>query len=242
MQKRAKVETIAAPGQRELRGVAIEPQEEKPDGAKAGWILCGKKIHFQNPILTLREDTVGLPNGEETKFAYVERAEAVIIVPVTSSGEMVMVKQYRYAVDEWAVEVPAGGTHDAPNESLEQVARKVLKEEVGGICVSLTFVDSFYSAISITGGKCHVYLAEGVELSEEPAREASETLRTELMPVAEVLAFVQAGKMKNGPCALAILLCEPVLVKNGYLGKRRASRIRPPAAYGADRGKLCRSL
>jgi ADP-ribose diphosphatase len=196
--------------------VASEPDEEKPNGAQAGWKLRGKKIHFQNPVLTLREDTVELPNGEETTFAYVERAEAVIIVPVTRSGEMVMVNQYRYAVDAWGLEVPAGGTHDAPNEPPEEVARKELREEVGGVCGSLTFVDYFYSAISTTDEKCHVYLAEGVELSEKPEREASETLRTKMMPVAEALAFVHAGKMHNGACALAVLLCEPLLREKGY--------------------------
>ena len=41
------------------------------------------------------------------------------------------------------------------------------------------------------------------------------------MPVAEALAFVHAGKMKNGPCALAILLCEPLLREKGYLGTEK---------------------
>jgi ADP-ribose pyrophosphatase len=201
--------------------VASDPKEEKPNGAKAGWKLRGKKIHFQNPVLTLREDSVELPKGETTTFAYAERAEAVIIVPVTRAGEMVMMNQYRYAVDEWGLEVPAGGTHDAPNESLEEVARKELREEVGGTCDSLTYVDYLYSAISITDEKCHVYLAEGVELSKKPEREASETLQTKLLPVAEAFEFVRAGKMKDGPCALAILLCEALLRERGYLAASR---------------------
>lgn len=54
-----------------------------------------------------------------------------MIVPITKAGEMVLLRQYRYAVDEWCLEVPAGGTHDSGDASLEEVARKELREEVG---------------------------------------------------------------------------------------------------------------
>ena len=123
---------------------------------------------FRNDNFALRNDEVELPNGERTRYAYLERPEAVIIVPVTAAGEMVLIKQYRYAVDEWCYEVPAGGTHDKPNEELEEVAREELREEVGGAGARLTYVDYFFSAVSTTDEKCHVYLAENVELSEMP--------------------------------------------------------------------------
>ena len=201
-----------------IKSVQEEPSEEKPTGARAGWRWRGTEIPFRNAVFSLRADQVELPDGKELRFAYLERTDAVIVVPITTAGELVLIKQYRYSVDEWCLEVPAGGTHDKPNESLENVARAELREEVGGVCASLVYVDYLFSAISLTDEKCHVFLAEGVELSEQPAKEASETIELRVLPAEEALALVRAGRMKDGPCALAVLLCEPLLRAKGYLG------------------------
>ena len=196
--------------------MSTKPKRKKPVGAKAGWKRCKTKIRFENKVFVLREDKIEVPGGKRKRFAYMERTDAVIIVPVTRAGEMVLINQYRYTLDEWCLEVPAGGTHDKPNESLEEVARAELREEVGGRCKSLTYVDYLYSASSLTDEKCHVFLAQGVTLSEA-AREASESIEIRLLPIAEALMLVHAGEMKDGQCALAILLCEPLLRQKGYL-------------------------
>ena len=128
-----------------------------------------------------------------------------------------LIKQYRYSVDEWCYEVPAGGTHDKPDESLEEVAHEELREEVGGTNAQLTYVDYLFSAVSTTDEKCHVYLAENVQLAASDEQEAGESIKVELIPVAEALEFVRAGKMKDTQCALAVLLCEPLLREKGYL-------------------------
>jgi ADP-ribose diphosphatase len=181
---------------------------EKPSGRPVGWTLRASQTRFQNEIFRVREDEVALPDGEQMKYAYVERDEAVVIVPVTGDGKIVMLKQYRYAVDEWCVEVPAGGMHDSGDASPEEVARKELREEIGATAEKLTYIDFFFSANAITDEKCHVFLAQGVELSKQPQTEASETLETRLVPIAEGLELARTGKMKTAPCALAVLLCE----------------------------------
>src|ERR1700712_2721195 len=109
---------------------------KKPNGAKAGWQLRGSETRFENNICRLREDDVELEGGKKIKYAYLERDEAVIAVPVTPDGEVVMLRQYRYPVDEWCLEVPAGGTHDSGDAALEEVVRKELREEIGGTAKS----------------------------------------------------------------------------------------------------------
>ena len=163
---------------------------------------------FENEQSVLREDRVRLPSGGTSDYAYLERADAVIIVPVTSKGEVVLLEQYRYPVNAWCLEVPAGGTHDTGDAALEEVVRKELKEEIGGTAAKLTYVTFFYSANAFSNEKCHVFLAEGVELEKKPQREESEAIRMRLVPVARALALAREGKMKTGPCALAVLLCE----------------------------------
>ena len=189
-------------------------QQQKPNGEKAGWKLIGSNTRFENDICRLREDEVELEDGKKTQYAYLERDDAVIVVPVATSGEIVLLKQYRYPVDEWCLEVPAGGTHDSGDAALEEVARKELREEVGGTAKSLTYVTFFYSANAITNEKCHVFLAEGVELAKKPKTESSESIETQLVTVEKALELARSGAIKTAPCALALLLCEPLLVKS----------------------------
>src|SRR3954468_6354197 len=178
--------------------------ENKPNGAAAGWKILGSRTHFENEICRLREDDVALAGGKKIQYAYVERDDAVVVVPITADGQMVLLRQYRYAVDEWCLEVPAGGTHDTGDASLEEVARKELREEVGATAKSLTYVNFFYSANALTDEKCHVFLAEGVEFPEEQKTEPGETIEMRLVPVSEALELARSGAIKTAPCALAI--------------------------------------
>ena len=193
----------------------MSAKRDKPTGAKAGWNFLESKTHFENDILRLRDDAVEIEGEKKMQYAYLERAEAVVIVPVTTDGEMILLKQYRYPIDEWCLEVPAGGTHDSGDAALEEVARKELHEEVGGTAKSLTYVDYFYSASAFSDEKCHVFLAEGVELSKAPKRGASETIEQQLVPVEKAIEMARTGAIKTAPCALAILMCEPRLARLG---------------------------
>ena len=191
----------------------MSAKQQKPNGAEAGWKFLESETRFENELCRLREDAVEMEDGKKIKYAYLERDAAVIVVPVTTDGQLVLLKQYRYPVDEWCLEVPAGGTHDSGAASLEEVARKELREEVGGTEKSLTHVGSFYSCNSMSDEKCHVYLAEGVELSKKQNTETSEQIKVQLVSIEKAVELARSGAMTTGPCALAVLLCEPLLAK-----------------------------
>ena len=184
---------------------------EKPEGVRAGWKFVESKTRFENDIFRVRQDEVDVA-GKRIQYAYAERGDAVVVVPVTTDGQIVLVRQYRYTVDEWCLEVPAGGTHDTGDASLEEVARKELHEEVGGTAKSLTFINSFYTASALSDEKIHVFLAEGVELSTKQNSEATESIQMQVVPIAEAIQLARSGAMKTAPCALAVLLCESRLI------------------------------
>lgn len=158
---------------------------------------------------------VELPNGGTLSYAYLERAEAVAIIAITRSCEIVLLKQYRYPVDEWGLEVPAGGTHDSG--TAEQVVTKEVREEAGATAESIGYVNFFDSASAFTDEKCQIFLAEGVVLANDPRREASESISLQVLPVATALELARSGGMKTSSSALALLMVEPVLKAKGYL-------------------------
>jgi 8-oxo-dGTP pyrophosphatase MutT (NUDIX family) len=122
----------------------VSENGDKPNGRGAGWKLLASHTRFENEIFRVREDEVELAGGKKMPYAYIERGDAVVIVPITRAGEMVMVKQYRYPVDEWCLEVPAGGMHDTGDASPEEVARTELREEIGATAEKLTYIDFFF--------------------------------------------------------------------------------------------------
>ena len=73
-----------------------------------------------------------LPTGEEIVYTYQEHAGFVTVLPVTTDGQVVMIRSYRYTVDDWCWELPAGGLGDKPGVPLDEVARQELAEETGG--------------------------------------------------------------------------------------------------------------
>jgi ADP-ribose pyrophosphatase len=192
-------------------------KHDKPVGEVAGWRHLDTAYPFVTPWLTIREDRVDIEDGEHIRFAYRVSKGAVVIVPVTPDGQIVLIRQYRYTVDDWCLEVPAGGMHDKEEGRLEDAARDELREEAGATCEQLILIGEFYSNNATTDEVMNVYLATGVELEERVAYEATEKIEVVVMGAGEVIEMARSGKMKDGLSALSVLLCEPKLRELGLL-------------------------
>jgi 8-oxo-dGTP pyrophosphatase MutT (NUDIX family) len=97
---------------------------------------------YRGRIINVRVDRVELASGRETVREVVEHPGAVAIVPVEDNGNILLVRQYRYAVGRVLLEVPAGTRE--PEESAESCARREVEEEVGMQAGRLELLSSFY--------------------------------------------------------------------------------------------------
>jgi len=179
------------------------------------YTTLSRRYLWQSRWYNVRQDQLRNRSGGELIYTVIEKPPAVWVVPVTVDGELVLIDQYRYTVDAWCLEVPAGNIEpglDAPG-----MAARELREEIGGTAQQLIPVAEFYSMNGIGDEVAQVYLALGVTLGE-PRHEPTEHIRLRLVPVEEGLAMAHSGAIKDGISALAILLSEPVLRQ--YLGER----------------------
>jgi ADP-ribose pyrophosphatase len=94
--------------------------------------------------------------------------------------------------------------------TLEEVARRELSEEIGGTAADLRCIGQFYTSNGVSNEVAHVYLATGVELGEAH-REPTELMEIRLVPVKDALHMAREGEITDGPSALALLWCEPLL-------------------------------
>jgi ADP-ribose pyrophosphatase len=182
----------------------------KRNAAAAGWHLLRSDHLFENAHFRLRRDRVRIGPAHEIDFTYFESKGAVWIVPVTAEGHIILIRQYRYAVDEWLWEVPAGGLFDH-NGDPESLARRELAEEVGGTAGEMQYLGWFYGGAALTDTRCHLFLAHDTRLTLPPRHELSERIEIHTFPLAEALTMARSGAMRDGRSALALLWSEPYL-------------------------------
>jgi ADP-ribose pyrophosphatase len=155
--------------------------------------------------ISLRE--VELPTGKRIDYLVVSYPEAVGILALTPDKEVIMVGQYRYAVEEYSWEIPAGN-RDA-GESVEDCARRELEEETGYRAGQIDLLFSFHPTNGATNQVVHLCLASDLTLvapvltHKEPIEE---TIRVEPVAFNEALNKVLRGELHDAATVIALLL------------------------------------
>ncbi len=157
------------------------------------------------PWYGVRQDRILLPDGSEGVYNVVEHPDAVWIIPLTSAGEIVLIHNYRYPLQEWVWELPSGAI--ATGESPLEAAQRELREEAGGTAADWRLLMRLSTMDGIGTEHANLFLARGVTLSET-AHEAAEVMTVHHFPAAEVIRMARAGEMNDMASVLALLLAE----------------------------------
>jgi ADP-ribose pyrophosphatase len=130
---------------------------------------------YKNQWLRLREDEILRSNGKRGIYGVVEKDDAAIILPI-DHGRVWLVEQFRYTIEERALELPQGGW-EMEVENPEELARGELKEELGLDAAEMTYLGWLWIAYGFTRQKHHVFLATGLsETEKEPDPEEHDLL------------------------------------------------------------------
>lgn len=126
---------------------------------------------YRNNWMRLREDEILRSNGQKGIYGVVEKDPCVVILPI-ENGRVWLVEQFRYTIQERAVELPQGGW-EMEIEDPEELARGELREETGLHASEMTMLGSLWIAYGFTRQKQYVYLATGLT-QKETDRDAEE--------------------------------------------------------------------
>jgi 8-oxo-dGTP pyrophosphatase MutT (NUDIX family) len=115
---------------------------------------------YRNAWLRLREDEIERGNGARGIYGVVEKDDCAIILPI--EGDTVyLIEQFRYTIQQRALELPQGGWETADVDP-EELARGELREETGLTAATMTFLGSMWIAYGFARQRQHVFLATGL--------------------------------------------------------------------------------
>jgi ADP-ribose pyrophosphatase len=174
------------------------------------WEKClSSELIYDGKVVHLYVDQVELPNGMRSTREYVKHIGAVAVLPLTDEGEVICVRQYRYAHGCIMTEIPAGKLDSREEDHIEAALRE-LREETGARCERLTYLGLFRSTPAILDEKIDLYLAEGLTLGETDPDE-DEFLELERVPLCELVDRVMSGEITDGKTQVAILKANEIL-------------------------------
>ena len=164
-----------------------------------------RDLVYRGAIIDYYKDTVQVPNGNVVKWDFIGHKGAAAVVPVCEDGRILMVHQYRNALDRETIEVPAGG-RDSKEEPYLTCAYRELEEETGyrAEVEDFEFLISLKTTVAFCDEQIEVYVARNLKKTQQHLDE-DEFINVQAYKLEDLLAKIFAGEMQDGKTVAALL-------------------------------------
>jgi ADP-ribose pyrophosphatase len=160
------------------------------------WKRIQTKIIGSHRIFNIREDRYLLPrNNRERSFFVLESNDWVNVIPLTPKGEVVLVRQFRFGIEEVTLEIP-GGIVEAGHSPLKAGQNELL-EETGYQAKEWEYLGFVYPNPAFLNNRCHSFLARGAKKVAEIRPEESEEFEVLKVPYEEIKTLIAKGTISH---------------------------------------------
>lgn len=168
-------------------------------------------------IIDYYQDTVQVPNGNIVKWDFIGHKGAAAMLAVREDGRLLMVRQWRNALDRYTLEIPAGGKNTA-DEPTETAAVRELEEETGYIAGKVEFLLSIYTTVAFCNEKIDIYLARDLKRRESQHLDEDEFIDVEAATLEELVQMIYDGKIEDSKTVSAIMTYKSYLADGKLQG------------------------
>ena len=154
-------------------------------------------------IIDYYQDTIKVPNGNIVKWDFIGHKGAAAVVPVDEQGRIIMVSQYRNALDRYTLEIPAGGLQSAEEPTKDAAARE-LSEETGYRSEHMELLISIRTTVAFCNEKIDIYVAEHLIPGSQHLDE-DEYVNVKAYTVEELTEMIYSGKIQDSKTVAAIM-------------------------------------
>ena len=155
-------------------------------------------------IIDYYQDTIKVPNGNIVKWDFIKHKGAAAVVPVDDKGRLIMVRQYRNALDRYTLEIPAGGLNGR-EEPTDQAAMRELQEETGYHTDHVELLTSIYTTVAFCNEKIDIYLARGLKDRGNQHLDEDEFINVEAYSVEELKQMIYDCRIQDAKTICGIL-------------------------------------
>lgn len=154
-------------------------------------------------IIDYYQDTMLIPNGNTAKWDLIDHKGAAAVVAVRDDGKLLMVRQYRNALERDTLEIPAGGLNGREEPTMD-AAKRELEEETGYICGSMELLNSIYTTVAFCNEKIDIYLARELKRGKQHLDE-DEFLNVEAHSLEELKQMIFECRIQDSKTICGIL-------------------------------------
>lgn len=154
-------------------------------------------------IIDYYQDTIKVPNGNIVKWDLIDHKGAAAVVPVDEQGRIVMVSQYRNALDRYTLEIPAGGLQ-SKDEPTKDAAARELAEETGYRSDHLELLLSIRTTVAFCNEKIDIYVADHLVPGSQHLDE-DEFVNVKAYTLEELTEMIYSGKIQDSKTVAAIM-------------------------------------
>lgn len=162
-----------------------------------------RKLIARGAIIDYYQDTMQIPNGNQAKWDLIDHKGAAAVVAVREDGRILMVRQYRNALERETLEIPAGGLNGR-DEPTEAAARRELEEETGYTCGSMELLNSIYTTVAFCNEKIDIYLTTDLKPGRQHLDE-DEFINVEAYTLEELKQMVFECRIQDSKTICAIM-------------------------------------
>ena len=163
----------------------------------------GRELVHKGAIIDYYQDTIKIPNGNIAKWDYIKHKGAAAVVAVKDDGKLLMVRQFRNALDRETLEIPAGGLNSV-DEPTDIAAARELEEEAGYTAGKLELLISIRTTVAFCDEKIDIYVATDLKRSKQHLDE-DEFLDVETYSIEELIQMIYDCKINDGKTVSALL-------------------------------------
>jgi ADP-ribose pyrophosphatase len=158
---------------------------------------------FSGKVISLQVEEVELPNGKTSKREIIKHPGAVAVIAITEDEKIVMVEQYRKALERNIIEIPAGKLEKG--EEPKGCAIRELEEETGYECENIDWLISFYTSPGFADELVHLYVATGLKKKlNAAALDEDEFVNLVEVSLDEALELMKDQKIYDAKTAFAV--------------------------------------
>ena len=162
-----------------------------------------RELVAHGAIIDYYQDTMQIPNGNIAKWDFIKHKGAAAVVPIDEQGRLIMVRQYRNALERYTLEIPAGGLQ-TPEEPTRDAAARELSEETGYHCDQLELLLSIRTTVAFCNEKIDIYVAEHLTPGKQHLDE-DVYVQVKAYPLEELVDKIYAGEIQDSKTVAAIL-------------------------------------